>query len=101
MKTNSVNSNQNFTARIKINKDVKVDLTNSAVLSSMGTSSTGSGILSSLPAFEPAHHIHPMAKSVDMSSSIGGLGLVSYGAYYVKKAAFILYKSLKNININD
>ncbi len=93
MRVQSIN-NTPFCAKIKIDKAVKENLVYGGTLSSAGTSLSGSGILSCLPASDPVHHIHSAGKVVDSASALGGSAfgigggaLSKLGAEFIKQAA--------------
>jgi len=100
MQVNSINSyNPNFGAKIKISKAAKEDLRDAAILSGFGTSLSGTGALSCLPASDPVHHIHSAAKVLDCGFAIGGSATSVGGATSMKLAHSILKDGIKKIKI--
>lgn len=89
MQINSINNSTNFGARIKINKVSKACYRDAALLSSSGTTASGIGVSSCLPAFDPAHHVATAAKVVDGAFAIIGTGLA-----FVSGALFKLSHSI-------
>ena len=98
MKINSIN-NQSFGARIKISKIAKEDIRDASILSSLGTTSSGLGVLSSLPASDPVHHVQVSAKVVDSGSAIGGSAASAGGATLMKMAHTIFKNGINKSKI--
>lgn len=73
-------NNQYFGARIKISKMAKTDLKDASALSAIGTSASATGLASSMPAFDPAHHVHSAARVVDGAFALTGSGFSILGA---------------------
>lgn len=92
--------NTNFKARIKINKSAKYFYRDASIMSGLGTSATGSGVMSSLPAFDPAHHIHSSAKLVDGMFTLIGAGFVTVGAFCTKLAHALIKEGNKFSKLN-
>ncbi len=98
MQVNYIN-NQTFGARIKISKAAKNDIRDGVILSSVGTSLSGSGVLSSVPASDPIHHIHFAAKVVDGAFAAAGSAFSAGGAACVKFAHSLFKSAVKNSKI--
>ena len=98
MQVNSIN-NQTFGARIKISKAAKNDIHDGVIVSSIGTSLSGSGALSSVPASDPIHHIHIAAKVVDGAFATAGSILSAGGAACMKFAHSLFKNAAKNSKI--
>lgn len=98
MQVNSVN-NQTFGARIKISKAAKNDIRDGVIVSSIGTSLSGSGALSSVPASDPVHHIHFAAKVVDGAFATAGSILSAGGAACMKFAHALFKNAVKKSKI--
>ena len=98
MQVNSVN-NQSFGARIKISKAVKADLMDGAALSSLGTSASGIGTMSSVPLADPAHHVLMPAKVVDSAFALIGSTIAGIGANCMRRAGLFFKSAMKNSKI--
>ena len=98
MQVNSIN-NQTFGARIKISKVVKSDIRDGAIVSSLGTSLSGSGALSSAPASDPVHHIHFAAKVIDGVFATVGSVFSAGGAACMKFSHSLFKNAVKNSKI--
>ncbi len=101
MQINAIN-NQNFGARIKISKLPKAskeDFRDASIISGLGTSLSGSGAMSSLPASDPVHHIHVSAKVVDSGIAIGGSACSAGGSACMKFAHSLFKSGVKNSKI--
>lgn len=99
MQVNSISNNQTFGARIKISKAAKADIRDGAIISSLGTSLSGSGALSSMPASDPVHHIHSAAKVIDGLFAAVGSALSAGGATCMKFAHSLFKNAVKNSKI--
>ncbi len=98
MQVNTLN-NQTFGARIKISKAAKNDIRDGAIVSSLGTSLSGSGALSSVPASDPIHHIHYSAKVMDGAFATAGSVLSAGGAACMKFAHSLFKSAIRNSKI--
>ena len=98
MQVNSI-TNQNFGARIKISKAARADFRDASLISASGTSLSGTGAMSFLPAGDPAHHIQSSAKILDSGSAVAGSALLIGGAAFMKIAHHLLKNGIKNIKI--
>ena len=98
MQINSIN-NQTFGAKIKISKASKADIRDGVILSSLGTSLSGSGALSSAPVSDPIHHIHLAAKVVDGAFAAIGSAFSAGGATCLKFAHSLFKNAAKNSKI--
>ena len=90
----------NFGARIRINKEAKAFYRDASIMSGLGMSATGSGIMSSMPAFDPGHHIHSAAKVVDGMSALFGVCLSGVGAACTKFAHTLFREGNKFSKLN-
>ncbi len=90
----------NFEARIKISKTAKSYYRDASIMSGLGISATGSGVMSSLPAFDPAHHIHTAAKVVDGMFALIGTGFTTIGGGCAKLAHTLLKEGNKFSKLN-
>jgi hypothetical protein len=98
MQVNNISS-QNFGARIKISKPAMADFRDSAVLSGLGTTASGIGMMSSVPATDPVHHIHFAAKIIDVIfAGVGGVAS-AIGASCFKISHSLFKNGLKNSKI--
>ncbi len=101
MQINAIN-NQSFGARIRISKlpkAAKEDFRDASIISGLGTSLSGTGILSCLPASDPVHHVHISAKAVDCGFAVGGSACSAGGGACMKFAHSLFKNGLKNTKI--
>lgn len=98
MQVKSINS-QSFGARIKISKAAKADFRDASIISGIGTSLTGTGAMSCLPASDPVHHIHVSAKVVDSGFAIAGSACSAGGTALMKFAHSLFKSGMKNTKI--
>lgn len=98
MHVQSIN-NVSFGAKIKIDRRVKENLVYGGALSSAGTSLSGSGILSCLPASDPVHHIHSAGKVVDFASALGGSASGIGGSVLSKVGVEFIKEAIKEAKI--
>lgn len=92
--------NTHFSARIKINKPALSYYRDASIISGLGSSSTASGIMSSMPASEPVHHIHSAAKIIDGLFAFCGTVMTCVGAGYEKLAHSLFKEGNKVAKLN-
>jgi len=98
MQINTID-NQNFGARIKISKKTVGTFRDAAIMSGAGTSLSASGVMSSLPASDPIHHIHIAAKVIDGVFATVGSAFFAGGSVCAKFAQTLFKNAFKKPNI--
>lgn len=89
-----------FGARIKINKPAGTYYRDASIMSGIGSTASGCGLMSSSPLADPAHHVHVAAKFVDGFFALCGIGLAGVGAACAKLAHNLVKEGNKLSKIN-
>ena len=92
--------NTGFCARIRINKPSGIYYRDAAIMSGLGTTASGAGLMSSTPLTDPAHHVHTAAKVVDGLFALCGVGLAGVGTACTKFAHTLFKEGNKLSKIN-
>ena len=89
-----------FGARIKISKPSGKYYRDAAIMSGLGSTASGFGLMSSAPLTDPVHHIHVAAKFVDGIFALCGAGFAGVGVACAKLAHNLVKEGNKLSKIN-